>query len=233
MKRSDINQIILDAQAFFKRCHFALPPFAFMPLLELRAYAQQNPDLTAAGLGWDVTDFAGGHFADLGLVLFTLRNGFAPSLTAQTAPTGKSYAEKIMLVRHNQRAPVHKHYHKIEDIINRGGGDLAIQVFASSANGGCDPSLRGMVYCDGVPRPFQGGDTIMLTPGESITLQPGDWHQFWGASGDVLVGEVSTTNDDIADNCFLDPLPRFADIIEDTELVHVLVSDYKHYLHQG
>ena len=44
---------------------------------------------------------------------------------------------------------------------------------------------------------------------------PGDWHAFWGEGGDVLIGEVSTVNDDETDNWFAEPIGRFASIEED------------------
>ena len=63
-----------------------------------------------------------------------------------------------------------------------------------------------------------------------ITLMPGDWHAFWGEGGDVLIGEVSTVNDDETDNIFHDPIGRFADIDEDEEPLHLLASDYAMWL---
>ena len=54
-----------------------------------------------------------------------------------------------------------------------------------------------------------------LVPGESITLLPGVWHGFWGEGKDVLIGEVSTVNDDLTDNVFAEPIGRFAEIEED------------------
>jgi D-lyxose ketol-isomerase len=70
----------------------------------------------------------------------------------------------------------------------------------------------------------------MLAPGESVTLMPGDWHAFWGEGGDVLIGEVSTVNDDETDNWFREPIGRFAEIEEDVAPTHLLVSDYAKWL---
>ena len=63
-----------------------------------------------------------------------------------------------------------------------------------------------------------------------MTLMPGVWHAFWGEKGDVLVGEVSTVNDDLTDNIFRDPIGRFAEIEEDEEPLYLLVSDYDKWL---
>ena len=70
------------------------------------------------------------------------------------------------------------------------------------------------------------GQKLRLAPGESVTLRPGDWHAFWGEGGDVLIGEVSTVNDDETDNIFREPIGRFSTIEEDTAPTHLLVSDY-------
>jgi D-lyxose ketol-isomerase len=46
----------------------------------------------------------------------------------------------------------------------------------------------------------------------------------------VLVGEVSTVNDDLTDNLFRDAIGRFSDIEEDEAPLHLLVSDYEKFL---
>ena len=80
---------------------------------------------------------------------------------------------------------------------------------------------------DGMRRQMRGGDILRLQPGESVTLMPRvDWHAFWGEGAKVLIGEVSTVNDDVADNVFLEPVGRFASIEEDEAPFRLLVSDY-------
>ena len=79
---------------------------------------------------------------------------------------------------------------------------------------------------DGVLRRQEAGAVLRLHPGESVTLMPGNWHAFWGEGGDVLIGEVSTVNNDLTDNIFAEPIGRFAEIEEDEEPLHLLVSDY-------
>ena len=80
--------------------------------------------------------------------------------------------------------------------------------------------------CDGVMRTYAPGEKLALAPGECVTLLPGDWHAFWGDGGDVLIGEVSTVNDDETDNIFREPIGRFSEIEEDVPPTHLLVSDY-------
>ena len=82
------------------------------------------------------------------------------------------------------------------------------------------------VFCDGMPRTVQAGGRIALAPGESVTLLPTVYHAFWGEGEDVLIGEVSTVNDDRTDNYFLDKLGRFPDIEEDEPPYRLLVKDY-------
>ncbi len=77
----------------------------------------------------------------------------------------------------------------------------------------------------GKPRP---GEAVLPTPGKSICLEPFIHHRFYGeqGKGTVLVGEVSDVNDDGNDNCFLNPLKRFPQIVEDEDPIHYLCTEY-------
>ena len=68
------------------------------------------------------------------------------------------------------------------------------------------------------------------SPTGLATCWPGVWHRFWAGDTDVLLGEVSTVNDDLADNVFVEKIGRFAEIEEDEPPLHLLVSDYDTYL---
>ena len=85
------------------------------------------------------------------------------------------------------------------------------------------------VSIDGVRRTVKAGDTVVLSPGESITLPDHLYHKFWGAEGRVLVGEVSLVNDDNIDNRFYDPVGRFPEIEEDEPPLYLLCNDYSRY----
>jgi len=221
MKRSQINRILQDAAALIDRFGFALPPFAHLAPGALRALT--GSDILTRRLGWDVTDYGGGDFDRLGLALFTLRNGRLADLRAGR---GMAYAEKLLVLRQGQLCPMHTHRIKAEDIINRGGGVLAVDLFASDSQGRRDPQAAVTVICDGLPRTVPAGGTLRLGPGESVTLMPGDWHAFRAEGGDCLLGEVSTVNDDLTDNIFDPDLPRFANVTEDEAPWRLLVSDY-------
>ena len=221
MRRSRINEIMRDADAFMKRHGFVLPPFAYWSPDEFRA--QAGPGILDARLGWDITDYGAGRFDEMGLFLFTLRNG---SLDDLRAGGGMCYAEKLLISRRDQLSPMHRHVLKAEDIINRGGGTLVVELFASAPDGSIDREAEVEVPTDGTPRRLPAGGKLSLAPGESVTLMPGVWHAFWGEGDDVLIGEVSTVNDDLTDNVFEQPIGRFAAIEEDEPPLHWLVSDY-------
>ena len=221
MERSRINRIMAGAAEMIDRAGFRLPPFAHWSPEEFRARA--TPAIRDGRLGWDITDYGQGDFDRLGLFLFTLRNG---RLAELQAGRGMVYAEKLLISQENQISPMHTHVIKTEDIINRSGATLAIRLCGSDGQGRMDRNAPARVDCDGVPREIAAGGVLRLGPGESVTLRPGDWHEFWAEGGPVLIGEVSTVNDDLTDNIFAAPIGRFAHVIEDQPPTHLLVSDY-------
>jgi len=227
MKRSRINAIMAEADEMIRRHGFVLPPFARWSPAEFQARRDVARNVIDARCGWDITDFGGGDFDRFGLFLFTLRNG---RLSDLERGRGMCYAEKLLISKQDQLAPMHTHVIKAEDIINRGGATLVIELFGSDDKGGCATDRGGTVWCDGIRTPYDPGTKLRLAPGESVTLMPGDWHAFWGEGGDVLIGEVSTVNDDETDNIFRDPIGRFATVEEDEEPTHLLVSDYRRWL---
>jgi len=218
MKRSQINQILQSAQAFFTQHQFHLPPWASWTEADWQGQGDACREVIDCQLGWDITDFGSGDFAKRGLTLFTVRNGKAGS------SYGKTYAEKIMVVDDGQETPLHFHFQKAEDIINRGGGKLLLQLWNSDGQGEkADTPVS--VSIDGVRRTLAAGGVVSLAPGESICLTRGLYHRFWG-EGKVLVGEVSQVNDDFSDNRFYEAVGRFPSIDEDEAPWRLLVSDY-------
>ena len=176
-------------------------------------------------LGWDLTDYGAGDFEKSGLILFTIRNG------NPAAGHFKQYAEKIMIVSENQICPMHFHWSKTEDIINRGGGNLVVELFGSTKDEELD-NKPVTVSVDGLERIIEPGGKVILTPGESIFLKQGMYHRFYGeqGKGKVLVGEVSSVNDDNTDNRFHEPQARFPEIDEDEPPLHLLCTDYPDYV---
>ena len=227
MKRSEINKIMAEADEFIQKFGFKLPPFAYWSVPQFQEKKADAGEIIRSKCGWDITDFGCGKFADMGLFLFTLRNGKLEDLTRGK---GMCYAEKLLISKKDQMSPMHTHFIKAEDIINRGGADLIIELYGSDEDGNFNSEKGGAVYRDGILSNYTAGEKLRLTPGESVTLMPGDWHAFWGDGGDVLIGEVSTVNDDEQDNKFVDPIGRFSEIQEDEDPVHLLVSDYASWL---
>jgi D-lyxose ketol-isomerase len=227
MKRSRINDIIAQSDDMMRSFGFALPPWAYWTPDEFKARAGEAAAVIEARNGWDITDYGAGDFDKMGLFLFTLRNGRLADLQRGG---GMCYAEKLLISKQDQLSPMHTHVIKAEDIINRGGATLVVELFGSDADGHFDETAGGTVWCDGLERDYGPGEKLRLAPGESVTLIPGDWHAFRGDGGDVLIGEVSTVNDDETDNIFREPIGRFANIEEDAAPTHLLVSDYRNWL---
>ncbi len=222
MKRSELNAIMERGIAFLEKMNFKLPPFAYWTPDEWQKKSDEYDEIRDNLMGWDITDFGSGDFKRIGLFLFTVRNG-----SLNDSKYTKTYAEKLMIVEENQVTPMHFHWNKTEDIINRGGGNLLITLYNSTE----DEKLADTavsVSQDGRRYEVPAGTTVRLTPGESITLPGYLYHTFWGEEncGTVLVGEVSKVNDDRVDNCFLEPVGRFPSIIEDAEPLHLLANEY-------
>jgi hypothetical protein len=229
MKRSEINAIMVEGERLLKSMKFLLPPFAWWTVEDWKRKGPECADIARQQLGWDITDFGSGDFDRMGLCIFTMRNGTLADLRQEM---GKTYAEKILIVQENQVTPTHFHYQKMEDIINRGGGDLVIQLWNSTA----DEKLATTPVdftTDGVRRAVEAGGLVDLTPGESMCVPQRLYHKFWGkeGSGTVLVGEVSRVNDDRVDNHHHEVVGRFPKIEEDAPPLHLLCTDYSTYCH--
>jgi len=227
MKRSEINQIMQRAIEFFEEQHFYLPKFAYWSLKDWQNHLKEAQEIIKNQLGWDISDYGENDFSKKGLVHFTIRNGNVEDLNKG----GKSYCEKIMIIEENQSVPLHHHQTKIEDIINRGGGSLQIQVYNVGGNEEIVESPV-LVSLDGIEKRVEAGSILELIHGESITLKPIHYHKFWAkkGTGRVLIGEVSSVNDDYKDNKFKNKIKRFSEIEEDEAPLYLLYNDYKKIL---
>jgi hypothetical protein len=159
---------------------------------------------------WDITDFGLGEFTNYGLVLINLAEE-------------PEYCEKLMFAKKYQKTPAHMHRKKKEDIICR-KGKLAVHIW----NGPPEHHRAGtfQLQVNGELTVFEHGDVVRLQSGERITLTPGVYHEFYPESAHCIIGEVSTANDDLHDNFFVDPnISRFSAIEEDEPATVKLVSD--------
>lgn len=223
MKRSEINAAMRDALALFNEYKITLPAFTLWSEEEWKTKGEETTEIIENMLGWDITDFGRGDFNDIGLLLITLRNGNQKNPEKYPKP----YAEKLMVVKEKQITPMHFHWNKMEDIINRGGGNLIIKLYNSTE----DEQLADTdveISIDGVKHRFPAGYELCLKPGNSVTLTPGLYHRFWGEEGKgaIIVQEVSMCNDDANDNRFYEETGRFPKIEEDEAPLYLLCNEY-------
>ena len=223
MKRSEINAIIRENEAFIASHSFHLPPFAAWTPEVWQTKGSECDEIRDNMLGWDVTDFGLGDYSRYGLFLFTVRNG-----NQKNPKYTKPYAEKLMVINEKQTCPMHFHWFKQEDIINRGGGVLCMQVYNSKEDESLDMAGDVTIVCDGIKKIVPAGTVIELSPGESCTVTQRMYHAFWAKEGfgKCLCGEVSQCNDDSADNRFHQPVGRFPEIEEDEAPYRLLCNEY-------
>lgn len=225
MKRSQINHAVKKAMERLEEYRITLPFFGYWKAEEWKHKTCITKRIRERGLGWDVTDFGSGDFEHCGAVLFTVRNG-----DKNDAQRRMPYAEKYIILsdRTEQEIPLHYHISKSEDIINRGGGVLVVQLYNRAADGGLDADNKVTVYTDCVRQELEPGESIEIQPGDSITLEPYIYHRFFAKKdcGLLIVGEVSMTNDDNTDNVFYKSSERFARVEEDEDMIYPLVNEY-------
>jgi len=222
MRRSEINKYMLEAKEFFRQNHFFLPVWAYYSPEDWKGKYELMSEIIENSMGWDLTDFGSNDFKTRGLLLFTIRNG-------NVLRDQKPYCEKIMIAGKKQETPMHFHKVKMEDIINRGGGMLEIEFFKSNPDGSYSED-DFEVKIDGQTRSLSPGEFVQLKPGQSVCMESGIYHRFYGVDASVLVGEVSAVNDDTNDNFFYEEVGRFPLIEEDEAPLHLLVNDYRKYL---
>lgn len=222
MKRSEINNLMRLALTFFAENKFNLPDWATYSPADWKGKYNTHFEIIDNVLGWDLTDFGSKNFQERGLLLFTIRNGNLQN-------DNKTYCEKIMIAGVKQETPMHYHKLKMEDIINRGGGILEIEFYKSNPDGSFSDQAF-YVKIDGVLTPLKPGSFVRLKPGQSVTMESGVYHRFYGIESPVMVGEVSTVNDDTNDNFFYEEIGRFPDIEEDEEPLFLLSNEYHRFL---
>lgn len=166
MKRSKINMVIKEMETLIRKHGFEIPPFCSWTPEDWQTKGHEYDEIRDNMLGWDITDYGLGRFDEVGFALVTIRNG---NVKDKRYP--KPYAEKLLMVNEGQTAPMHFHWNKMEDIINRGGGNVLITVYNSTEDGEfADTDVT--VHSDGRTYTVPAGTRVRLAPGESITIQP-------------------------------------------------------------
>ena len=224
MKRSQINAALRRMEDMCRAYRFALPPFCAFTPEQWQTLGHEYDEVRQCMLGWDITDYGLGRFDEVGFSLITIRNGHPDP--AMGCP--KPYAEKLLFLQEGQYSPNHFHWYKMEDIINRGGGNVLIRVYNSRPDESLDEDSPVTVHMDGRAVTVPAGTQLRLTPGQSITITQRLYHDFTvePGTGDVLLGEVSQCNDDNRDNRFLPPVGRFPAIEEDEPPYRLLCGEY-------
>ena len=120
MKRSEINAALKEMEQMIREYRFAIPPFCNFTPEEWKEKGHDYDEIRDNMLGWDITDYGLGNFDKVGFSLITIRNGNLKMKDKYT----KSYAEKLLYIKEGQNSPMHFHWSKMEDIINRGGGNV-------------------------------------------------------------------------------------------------------------
>lgn len=162
MRRSEIDTIIDEARATMRRHGVALPPFADWSPQDWQRHGAATRTMRDRLIGWNIAEFEKDAFARSGIALITTRMGDFEQL-----PTGrgKLYGEKIFVIREGQSVPYHYHWVKTEDVFNRGGATLAIDLVAVDSQGRPTDAAIDLDR-DGLPHHIVARGTIRLSPGE-------------------------------------------------------------------
>ena len=90
--------------------------------------------------------------------MFTIRNG-------NEKTKDKPYCEKILIVDEKQYNPLHYHYFKTEDIINRGGGNIVFELFYGDKKDHHLKNTPVKANIDSVIKSVKPGEKLILKPG--------------------------------------------------------------------
>ena len=224
MKRSEINAVLQEMERMIQEYRFSLPAFCHFTPEEWQTKGHDYDEVRDNFIGWNITDYGLGRFDEVGFSLITLRNGNLRMRDKYPKP----YAEKLLYLKEGQYSPMHFHWVKMEDIINRGGGTVLIRVYNSLPDEELDKAGPVTVHIDGHAITVPAGTQVALRPGQSITIYPYLYHDFEvvPGTGPGLLGEVSQSNDDASDNRFNPPVGRFPAIEEDEPPYRLLCTEY-------
>src|ERR1700738_1975177 len=169
MKRSQINRAISQALELFEEKAIRLPEWGYWTHNDWKSVGSEADEIYRHGLGWNITDFGSNNFDNVGLLLFIVRNGH---IEHEEPITTKTYAEKYMVVQPGQITPWHFHWQKTEDLINRSGGRRQVELAWSADDERSWSDREVTIQVDGIKRKIPAEGSLLLQPGESVSLSP-------------------------------------------------------------
>jgi D-lyxose ketol-isomerase len=234
MKRSEIDAAIDRAIGNASKFGVALPKWADWHPLQFDASAD---GIRTQKLGWKVIDFGVGDFANCGLVLFALTS---PLVDEFGAPLTKAhhvgaydypvtaFSRKFLFVQAGQTEPHHFHRQKQrKEVTVVAGGSVRFELaWADSDTTLSDKDVD--VQVDGIWHHLPANGSIVLNPGETITL-PGNLSHIISVpadGSDVIMLETSTANNDRSDNIFPFMTPTSKPVLEDVKARYQLLDEH-------
>ena len=199
MKRSEINAVIKKFEALLAEYKFALPPYLDFTPEEWATKGHEYDEIRDNMLGWDVTDYGEGNFDTLGLALITIRNG-----NVNNPKYTKPYAEKIIMCDSGQVSPLHFHWNKMEDIINRGGGNVVFKLWNADRKTEQPLDTYVKIFRDGREYTVPAGSEVTVTEiysGASYKVTTEAMQKVEIVGGESVITNVENTYDERLNGC--------------------------------
>ncbi len=234
MKRSEIDGAIARAIGNAKKFHVALPKWAEWKPSQFDASAD---GIRHQKLGWKVVDFGASDFPNCGLVILALCSPLVDDAGApltKTQNVGKreypvtGFSRKYLFVQAGQTEPHHFHRQKARKEVTVVAG-APVRFELAWADGDTALSDKDVdVQVDGIWHHLPAGGSIVVNPGETITL-PGELSHIISVpegGEDTIMLETSTANNDSNDNIFPFMTPTSVPVDEDATALYQLLDEH-------
>lgn len=234
MKRSEIDSAIERAINSAKKFGVALPVW-----IEWHPHQfEKNADgIKHQKLGWKVVDFGVGDFEHCGLVILVI---CSPLVDEHGEPLTKpsnignheypltSFSRKYLFVQAGQTEPHHFHRQKARKEVSVLAGAPVRFELAWAENDTTLSDRNVDVAVDGIWHHIPAGGSVMVNPGETITLPGNLSHIISVAEGgpDTIMMETSTANNDRSDNIFPFMTPTSKSVIDDVSARYQLLDEH-------